>query len=151
MKEVIDEKDRKILEILKENSSLSTHKISKNTLIPITTVNNRIKKLKKIGVIKRYTVDVDKTKLGYTLAAYVFVHVSLEELKNNNMSIKDLMKTIRVNPLVEFAENITGDVDIIIKMRVHGIHELNDYIVNTLSYYKGVEKTKTAIVLTEHK
>ena len=39
MKELVDEKDKKILEILKENSSLSTYKISKKTLIPVTTVN----------------------------------------------------------------------------------------------------------------
>ncbi|MEK6869655.1 MAG: winged helix-turn-helix transcriptional regulator, partial [Nanoarchaeota archaeon] len=81
MKDSIDEKDKKILEILQENSSLSSHKISKRTLIPVTTVNNRIKKLKNLGVIKKFTVDIDKSKLGFSLVAYIFLTVSLEELK----------------------------------------------------------------------
>ena len=147
MKDLIDEKDKKILEILQENSSLSSHKISKRTLIPVTTVNNRIKKLKNLGVIKKFTVDIDKSKLGFSLVAYIFLTVSLEELKQEGMKIKDLMKIIRNNPLVESTDNVTGDVDVVVKMHVRDINELNDYVANTLSYYKGVEKTKTALVL----
>ncbi len=147
MKDIIDEKDKKILEILQENSSLSSYKISKKILIPVTTVNNRIKKLKKLGVIKKFTVDIDKSKLGFTLEAYIFLTVSLEELKQEGMKIKDLMRIIRNNPLVESVDNVTGDIDIVVKMHVRDISELNDYVANTLSYYKGVEKTKTALVL----
>ena len=147
MNDFIDEKDRKILDILQENSSLSSYKISKITLIPVTTVNNRIKKLKKLGVIKKFTVDIDKSKLGFSLAAYIFLTVSLEELKQEGMKIKDLMRIIRNNPLVESTDNITGDIDVVVKMHVRDINELNDYVANTLSYYNGVEKTKTALVL----
>ena len=147
MKDSIDEKDRKILEVLQENSNLSSYKISKRTLIPVTTVNNRIKKLKKLGVIKKFTVDIDKSKLGFSLAAYIFLTVSLEELKQENMKMKDLLKIIRNNPSVESADNLTGDIDIIVKMHVKDINELNDYVVNTVSYYKGIEKTKTALIL----
>ena len=147
MKDIIDEKDKKILEILQENSSLSSYKISKRTLIPVTTVNNRIKKMKELGVIKKFTVDIDKSKLGFTLVAYIFLTVSLEELKQEGMKIKDLMRIIRNNPLVESTDNVTGDIDVVVKMQVRDINELNDYVANTLSYYKGVEKTKTALVL----
>jgi len=82
MKDLIDEKDSKILEVLVENSNLSTHKISKKTLIPVTTVNNRIKKLKELGVIKKYTIEIDKKKLGYNLSAYILVTISLDELND---------------------------------------------------------------------
>ena len=150
MKDLIDEKDKKILEILEENSNLSTHKISKKTLIPVTTVNNRIKKLKELGVIKKYTVDIDKKKLGFNLSTYIFVTVSLDELKKEGMKMKDLIGMIKKNPLIESVENVTGDVDIIIKMCIPDIDKLNDYVVNTLSYYKGVEKTRTALIL-QHK
>ena len=147
MKDSIDEKDKKILEILQENSSLSSYKISKKTLIPVTTVNNRIKKLKKLGVIKKFTVDIDKSKLGFSLVAYILLTVSLEELKQEGMKIKDLMRIIKNNPLVESVDNVTGDIDIVVEMQVRDINELNDYLANTLSYYNGVEKTRTALVL----
>jgi Lrp/AsnC family transcriptional regulator, regulator for asnA, asnC and gidA len=149
MKQLIDEKDEKILEVLRENSSLSTHKISKKTLIPITTVNNRIKKLKKEKVIKRFTIDVDEAKLGFDLSAYILITISLDELKRHNMKTKDLLKQIKINPLVELADTVSGDVDIIVKIHARNINELNDYVVDSLSYYKGVEKTKTALILKQ--
>ena len=145
--ELIDEKDGKILEILKENSNLSTHKISKKTLIPVTTVNNRIKKLREQGIIKRYTIEVDRKKLGYNISAYVFVGVSLKELKENNLRINDLVRSIRKSPVVDSAENVTGDIDIVITVHAKSIDEIKDYVVNILSELKGVEKTRTGIIL----
>ena len=149
MKELIDDKDRKILEVLQENSNWSSHKISKKTLIPVTTVNNRIKKLKNLGVIKKFTVDIDKKKLGLNLSAYIFITLSKYELKQEGMKTRDVINVIKKNPLVHTVENITGDFDILIKTYVKDITELNDYVVNVLSDMKGIEKTKTAIVL-EH-
>ncbi|MGM5480563.1 MAG: AsnC family protein, partial [Nanobdellota archaeon] len=40
----LDEKDKAILRLLEQNASLSTRKIAKETLLPITTVHNRIQK-----------------------------------------------------------------------------------------------------------
>ena len=147
MKEIIDKNDMKILEILKEDSSLSTHKISKKTLIPVTTVNNRIKKLESNGIIKKYTIEIDKSKLGFNLLAYIFINLSNTELKASGMKVDDLIKMIRKNPFIESVEHVTGNIDIVLKMQVKGIEELNDYVVNTLSNLKGVEKTNTSFVL----
>ena len=122
MVDIIDEKDRKILEILKENSNLSSHKISKKTRIPVTTVNNRIKKLQKEGVIKKYTIQVDEKKMGITLMAYVFVQVSLRDLKQNQLMVSDLVKEIRKSPIVESAENVAGDIDLIVKIQSTAIY-----------------------------
>ena len=67
----MDKKDAKILKVLKENAKLSTQQISKKTLIPITTVHHRIKKMEKEGVINGYTTIVDNKKIGKNIAAYV--------------------------------------------------------------------------------
>ena len=149
MKELIDEKDKKILEILKENSNLSTYKISKKALIPVTTINNRIKKLKKLGVIKKFTVEIDKTKLGFNLSAYILISISLKELKDASMTVRELVRLLKKNPNVESVDNVTGDVDIILKIHAGDINEINDYVVNTLTQYKGIEKTRTALILTK--
>ena len=147
MKDLIDKTDLKILDILKEDSSLSTHKISKKTLIPVTTVNNRIKKLRYSGVIKKYTIEIDKSKLGYSLLAYIFINLSNTELKEAGMKVDDLIKMIRKNPNIESVEHVTGNIDMVLKMQVKSVDDLNDYVVNTLASYRGVEKTNTLFVL----
>lgn len=147
MKETLDEKDLKILEILMEDSSLSTHKISKKTLIPVTTVLNRIRKLKALGVITRYTLEVNKEKLGKALGAYIFVNVDNNVVKATGGGKGGLSKKILKNPLVEIADEVTGHIDIVVRVRTSGIKELNDYVVNTLREYPGVTKTETMIIL----
>ena len=114
----MDKKDEKILELLRENSKLTTHQISKKTLIPITTVHNRIKKLEKEGIIKRYTLELDNKKIGKTLAAFINIIVDYRLLKNIKMSQYDLTKKIKQNESVEEAAMVTGGTDIIIKVRV---------------------------------
>ena len=78
---IMDNKDEKILELLRENSKLTTHQISKKTLIPITTIHNRIKKLEQEGIIKRYTLELDNKKLGKELAAFIHITVDYRLLK----------------------------------------------------------------------
>ena len=72
---MLDNKDLKILEVLKVNSRLSTQKIAKKTLIPITTVHNRMKKLEKEGIIKGYTVILDYKKLGKPILSFILISV----------------------------------------------------------------------------
>ena len=147
MKDTLDEKDMKVLEILTEDSSLSTHKISKKTLIPVTTVLNRIRKLKALGIIKKYTVEVDKEKLGKTMGAYIFVWVDNNITRVTGGGRGGLTKKILKHPLVESAEGLTGNVDIIVRVSASGIRELDDYVVNTLREIPGITRTETHIIL----
>jgi len=72
----LDKKDLKILEILKENSKLTTSQIYKKTNIPITTVHNRIKKLENLGIIRSYTLKLDYNKLGKPITGFILVTIN---------------------------------------------------------------------------
>ena len=68
---MIDKKDAMVLKFLKDDAKLSIKDISKKTLLPITTIHNRIKKLKKEKVIKRFTIDLDYDKLDGGFLVYI--------------------------------------------------------------------------------
>lgn len=146
---IMDEKDEKILKLLKENSKLTTHQISKKHLIPVTTVHNRIKKLEKDGVIKRYTLELDNKKLGKTIAAYINITVDYKLLKEMKMSQQELMKKIKQDESVEEAAMVTGGTDILIKVRVKSMDELDNFVTRHLRNIEGIEKTQTMVVLNE--
>lgn len=145
----MDEKDEKILKLLRENSKLTTQQISKKTLVPITTVHNRIKKLEKERIIKKYTVEVDNKKLGINIAAYIHIVVDYRLLKEIKMSQHELVKKLKQHEFVEEAAMVTGGTDIIIKVRVKDIDELDDFVTKKLRNIDGIEKTQTMIVLNE--
>lgn len=145
----IDKKDYTILDVLKQNARLSTQKIAKKVNIPITTVHNRIKKLENTGVVKNYTVNVDNKKLGKNTTAYILVTVDYKLLKEKKMTQYELAKKIRQNPNVELACMITGLTDILIKISVKDMDELGEFVTKYLRNVDGVERTQTAVILSE--
>ncbi len=145
----MDEKDEKILKLLKENSKLTTNQISKKTLMPITTVHNRIKKLEKEGIIEGYTVKLNNKKIGKLISAYILINVDYKLLQQLKTTQNDLLKKLKANNAVEEAAMITGASDIILKVRVKDIDELNEFVTILLRNIKGIEKTQTAVILNE--
>ncbi|MBI4175931.1 MAG: Lrp/AsnC family transcriptional regulator [Candidatus Aenigmarchaeota archaeon] len=146
--ETLDEKDMEILGLLKENSKLTTQQVSKKTLIPITTVHNRIKKMENLGVIKGYALNIDHKKLGKNITAIVLLTVSYMLPDGRKISQTELAKEIRKHPGVEEVNIVTGGSDIILKVRVESVEKLNDFIISDLREIGGVDKTQTMIVLS---
>tara|TARA_Y100000310_G_scaffold90046_1_gene87297 strand:- start:676 stop:1119 length:444 start_codon:yes stop_codon:yes gene_type:complete len=144
----IDEKDLKVLDILKYNSKLSTKQISKKLRIPITTIHNRIKKLEKVGVIKGYTVVLDYKKLNKNIMAYILVTITYVLPDGRKVSQENVAKEIK-SVGAEDVMIVTGATDILIKVRAKDIDGLNNFIISKLRNVDGVDKTQTLIVLKE--
>ena len=145
----MDEKDEKIVMILKKNAKLSTHEISKKTLIPITTVHNRIKKLEKDEIIKGYTVNLDYAKLGKALSAYTLVSVDYPSLKQIKMNQEQLARKLMSYDEVEESSMVTGAFDMVLKIRAKSMADLDKFITGVLREQKGIGATQTLMVLHE--
>ncbi|MBW2985995.1 Lrp/AsnC family transcriptional regulator [Candidatus Woesearchaeota archaeon] len=145
----LDEKDIQVLEELKQNAKRTTSQISKRVNLPITTVHNRIKKLEKLGVIKSYTVELDYKKLDKPLAAYVMVTVVYMLPSGIKVMQEDVAKEIKGLAGVESVELLTGATDILVKVRVKDVEELNEFIIKQLRKIEGVDKAQTSVVLSK--
>ncbi|VVC04470.1 putative HTH-type transcriptional regulator [Candidatus Bilamarchaeum dharawalense] len=135
----LDEKDEAILDVLRENSSLSIGKIARKTGIPIATVHHRIKKLRAEGIIKKYTIIIDQVKLGKKMIAHVLIkampkidHIAL---------LEKLMK----HDQVEDGSAITGEFDLIIKVRVTDIDGLDYFVLKFLRTFDEISQTESMI------
>lgn len=144
----LDDKDFQLINILKENSRLSSKEISKKLLMPLTTIHNRIKKLEKMGAIRNYTLNLNDRVLN-TISAYILVSVDYNILKLRSTTQHELVKSIKLNPLVEHTAMVTGAHDVVIKIRVKTIQELDDFVTVYLRNQYGIEKTQTMVVLNE--
>lgn len=141
----LDEKDLMILDLMKNNSKLSMNKIAKKTRIPVATVHHRIKRLEKDGVIKKYTIQLDKEKLGRKMVAYILISVRYPPGKHIDQSA--LLHKISKNDYVEDASILAGDTDIILKVRIPSIPQLNKLLLEDLRNMEGIGETKTLIAL----
>jgi DNA-binding Lrp family transcriptional regulator len=146
---MIDEKDLEILKYLKDNSKFSTSLISKKTKYPITTIHNRIKKLEEEKIIKKFTIDIDYSKLGKPLEAYIMVTVFNITPDGKRIEQTKVGENIKKNPAVEKVQIITGGSDILVQARVESMEKLNDFITKFIRKIDGVDKTTTIMVLKD--
>lgn len=144
----IDPKDLKILNLLKVDAKLTSQQIFRKTLIPVTTVHNRIKKLERMGIIKGYTILLDHKKLGKGIMAFILMTVTYLLPSGKKISQTELAKAISRLPEVEETHIVTGGTDIIIKVRVKDMDDLNNFVINKLRSLDGVENTQTIITLS---
>ena len=114
--------------------------------MPITTVHNRIKKLEKEKIIKKYTILPDYKKLGKGILSYILVSVMYMLPNGEKISQENLAKEIKKLGAEEVSI-VTGGTDIIVKVRVKDVDELNEFVIKKLRSVDGVDKTQTLIVL----
>jgi len=143
----IDEKDRKILEILREQGDCTTREIAKKTLLPITTVHNRIRKLKADGVIKRFTIEPDYHKIDKGFLVYVLISANIHILKEQKKTQYDIVKELKKREYIERADVVSGGTDIVAVVRVKDVAEFDKVLLGKIQLIDGIEKTQSLIVI----
>lgn len=141
---MLDDKDKIIIELLEKDSSLSTSQISKKTAIPITTVHNRITKLKKEGIIG-FTIKKNYQLLNLPIKALIMATVDYSTKINPELvgkKIKEFEEVIEINLMA-------GKTDLIIETRTESIEALNNFVTKKLISIKGIDRSETMIVLKE--
>ncbi|MHA1978516.1 MAG: Lrp/AsnC family transcriptional regulator [Candidatus Hodarchaeales archaeon] len=145
----LDDKDNSILKALSDNARLNTNEIYQQTKIPQTTVYNRIKKLEIDGVIEKFTIKLNKKLIGRGLSAYIFCTISYRTSTGEKISQPKVARQIKALPEVDEVAIVTGETDLIIKVSVADVDDLNSFVVKKLRDIEGVEKTITSVVLSE--
>lgn len=145
----IDEKDRAVIKELIKNSRQTTAKISKLTGLPMTTVHNRVKKLRKMGVIINYTVNLNYKKLGRPILAYILISVEYKSSSGKKIRQTEIADKIKKVDGIQDVSILAGGADIIAKVLATDIDDLNRVVTEKLRNIEGVDKTQTMIVLSE--
>jgi len=143
----MDKIDQAILEILTENSKLGTKEIAMQVGLTITPTYERIKRLEKSGVIKRYTVELDKASVGKNLQ--VFCQVSLKE---HNLKLLKKFEDQVVNlPEVSACFHIAGDHDYALFIEVHDMIAYENFLREKLATIPSIANVQSSFVMSEIK
>ena len=144
----IDKKDKLVLEVLKDHAEYTTRQIARKTKLPITTVHNRIRKLRADGVIKKFTVELDHNKVDSGFLVYVIIKVNLLQLKQKQKTQYDVAAAVRKFPFVERVDIVSGGGDLVAMVRVKDVSEYDDVLLTKLQLIEGIENTQSLIVLS---
>ena len=133
----LDGKDRKILEILGQNSRLSIRGISSKSGIRPSTVHQRMLRMVKAGVIERFTIKVPDEKLGEPFTVFMLV---------SGTSERYLDKKFLKNKYLKEVSGVTGEYDVIMKLKFADLNEFNKFLIDFRERYStSLTKTLTMV------
>ncbi len=115
-------------------------RIAKKIKQPSTTIHYNIKKMEKEGTIKTYKAVFDYKKIEEGFCTYVLLSLSPDEYGNPERIGKDLAK----HGEIESVDIITGDWEMMVKVRVKDQDQYYQFVKNVLSR-KGITKIKTLV------
>lgn len=136
---MVEDKDWKILEVLRENSRLPIRDIAKKTNLRPSTVHDRISKLKEDKVIEKFTVKLNNKAVNENFIVFMFITTS-----------KDLEPTFFNNNHIKEVFGVTGEYDLLLKLKFGNIDEFNKFVIE-LRKNKSIKKTITMVATIDIK
>jgi DNA-binding Lrp family transcriptional regulator len=138
---------QKIIELFKEgNCTPQISVIAKILKEPATTIHYNIKRLEEEGKIKTYKAVFDYKKIDEGLCTYIFVNLSPDNYGNPEKIAKELAEDTRV----ESIDIVTGDYEMLIKLRTKDMDEYYSWIKENVKKF-GFSKTTSVSSLHQIK
>jgi len=141
----MDAIDKAILEILEENAKLGTKEIAQQVGLSVTPTYERIKKLEREGVIRRYTIELDKKKIGKELR--VFCYVSLKE--HNLDLLQRFEEQVIALPEVASCYHIAGDHDYALMIDIQDMETYEQFLRHKLTTIPSIVNVRSSFVMNE--
>lgn len=136
----IDDKDLAIISVLKENSRLSIRDIAKKTKLRPSTVHQRISKLKEKEIIEKFTLKLNNKAVGEGFIVFMLI-------KTKPSAVLD--KLVANKHVKEFF-GVTGEYDLLLKLKFSGVEEFNDFIIK-FRKEQSIQTTLTMVVTADVK
>lgn len=151
MKIRLDEKDLKILTSLQMNCRTTAREIAQTIDSPVTTVFAKIKRMEELGIIRDYKAVLDAGKLDKGATAFILASVSYRLKQGTLISQRKIAQEIAKFPEAQETHIITGDWDILIKVKEKDVNKIGKFVIDKLRMVEGIEKTLTCMVFETQK
>lgn len=144
---MIDNTDRKILQVLQENAQLTFKEIARRVNLSVTPVHERIKRMEKDGVIDKYVTIINRKKTGAYLLVYC--NITLNKQTKNNFAAFE--KSILQYPEITECCIVSGGFDYLLKIITKDIESYNEFYQQKLSTMDSVAHIHSFFAISEVK
>ena len=144
MPPALDEIDRRILRLLREDGRMAHASIAKEVGLSGPAVHERVRKLEQRGIIAGYTAVLEPVALNRSHAAFIMVTLS----EGSEFAIDDpIVARICEEPDVLEFHRVAGQDCYLVKVRTATNKDL-EQLLRRIRKINGVARTRTTIVLS---
>ncbi|MDH3697997.1 MAG: Lrp/AsnC family transcriptional regulator [Flavobacteriaceae bacterium] len=144
---MFDSTDIKLLGLLQEDSKQTTKALANKLGLSTTAVYERIKRLERSGVIRKYVALLDKEKISRNFTAFCRVKLT----QHVKPFVLQFEKQVMQLQEVSECHHISGDHDYLLKIHVYDMKEFREFIVGKLTALDNIGSTQSSFVINEVK
>lgn len=119
----MDDKDKRILEMLIEDSRRPYREVADDVGLSESTVRKRVLKLQEEGVIEKFTIKICREEERCIIAFLTLI-------PRNESEMKDLLRETQIIPQCEEVYFLAGQCGVLVKVNIPEITELDALIEN---------------------
>jgi Lrp/AsnC family leucine-responsive transcriptional regulator len=133
---LLDEYGRNILSALQQDARLSYADLGRRVGLSPTATAERMRRMEEDGIIRSYTVEIDREALGLPILAYV-------RMTCEGQRYQPFLKFVQMMPEVRECHHVTGGEAFILQVATPSIAELERTIERLLAY--GIPTTSIVL------
>jgi DNA-binding Lrp family transcriptional regulator len=135
----MDSVDRDLISLLGENARASTSALARKLGLSRTTVQSRIERLERQGIITGYAVRLSEGHEAALVRAYVMLTIEPK-------ATRAVASALRRIPEVRTLHTVSGVYDMVAVVAAATVREM-DGLLDRIGEVDGVERTTSSIIL----
>jgi DNA-binding Lrp family transcriptional regulator len=139
----IDDTDRELIALLRQDARMPVATLATKLKVARGTVQNRMKRLERDGVIVGYTVRVKPQAEAHRIRALMTIVV-----EGNRGA--EVLHALRGHPNVTGLHSTNGRWDLIAELRADSLESF-DRALGNIRLIEGIASTETSLLLSTHK
>lgn len=137
----MDETDREIVALLRENARRSYQDIGQRVHLSAPAIKRRVDRLEEVGVIRGYTAVIDPAAFGWHAEAFVDLYCE------GKMPGEAIKRAAEGEPGVVSAHTVAGEASALLHVMARDTKDL-EAVLERIRGFDGVSRTVTEVVLS---
>jgi DNA-binding Lrp family transcriptional regulator len=143
MSETLDDLDRRLIALLRDDARMPTAALAKKLAVSRGTVQNRIDRLTRSGLLLGFTVRLRSEVEDHDVRAMTLIEVRGNETGAVVDALRQLPEVVRVH-------TTSGRWDLLVEIRVDDLPSF-DRVLNEVRRIKGIANSETSLMLATYK
>jgi Lrp/AsnC family transcriptional regulator, leucine-responsive regulatory protein len=142
---MLDPTDRAIVGMMQLDATSAYADLGERVGLSASTINDRLKRLRAKGVIRRISAEIDPAALDLNLMVFVLVEVGGLEAE------RAFLAAVQAAPAVMECHHIAGDFSYLLKVRVSSTSAYEEFLNSHIKNLAGIRRTQSLIALSSPK
>jgi len=139
----LDAVDLSILRLLAEDARASQRSLARELGMSAPAIGERIARMERSGVIRGYRVVLDWEAAGFP----VVIYLAITATQGHDLGL--VIAALSALPEVENVTVVTGDLDLLARLRVRDYAHLRSVLLEKVWQISGVQRTETYLAIAE--